>query len=88
MVKRIVYIASFTILGILLSFLVHAAIEIPVINLLLADFDTYGMGLTWRQWETVHNVGTVVLLALGIIAGYMQGVYWWNIIYVRRKYKK
>ena len=88
MIKKIAYITCFIILGILVSFLVHAGIEIPVINLLIRDFDTYSLGLTWWQWQMIHDVGTVVVLILGIIIGYWQGVYWWNIMYVQKKFGK
>ena len=88
MTKETAYITCFTILGILVSFLVHAGIEIPVINLLIRDFDTYGLGLTWQQWQIIHDGGAVVLLILGIIIGYWQGVYWWDVIYVKRRFKK
>lgn len=85
-IKKTIYISLFTFLGIILSFLVHGAIEIPVINLLVKDFDKYGLGLNWRQWYQVHYVGTIVLFLLGIIAGYLQGKHWWRVIYIERRY--
>lgn len=85
--KRTIYIFLFTLLGILVSFLVHAAIEIPVIRLLVEDFDTYGLGLTWRQWYAIHAIGSVVLLLLGIFVGFRQGRYWWKVIYIERSRK-
>ena len=88
MTKEIVYTTCFIILGIFVSFLVHAGIEIPVINLLVRDFNMYSLGLTWRQWQMVHDGGAVVLLILGIIIGYWQGVYWWDAIYIKRRFKK
>ena len=88
MIKKIIYILCFIVLGVLVSFLVHAAIEIPIINLLVSDFDRYGLGLSWAQWQMIHDVGTVVLLILGMIVGYMQGRYWWQMIYVQKKFRK
>jgi len=79
--KRTIYITSFTVLGILLSTIVHAGVEIPVINLLVADFDRYGLGLTWAQWFWVHHVGTVILWIAGALFGYWQGKHWWRVIY-------
>ena len=83
--KRTIYITSFTVLGILLSTIVHAGVEIPVINLLVADFDRYSLGLTWAQWFWVHHVGTVFLGILGTLFGYWQGRHWWQVIYVEGK---
>ncbi|TSC62077.1 MAG: hypothetical protein G01um101448_1210 [Parcubacteria group bacterium Gr01-1014_48] len=76
------YLFLFTLLGVIVSFLVHAAIEIPVIDLLVKDFEKYGLGLTWRQWYSVHHIGSVLLLLLGIMGGFWQGKYWWRVMYI------
>ena len=86
--KRTIYITSFTLLGILLSTIVHAGVEIPVINLLVADFDRYSLGLTWAQWFWVHHVGSVILGVAGALFGFWQGRYWWRVIYVEKKFGK
>ena len=83
--KRTVYIVAFIVLGLLLSTIIHAAIEIPAINLLVSDFDRYSLGLTWSQWFTIHHVGTVILLVAGTLFGYWQGKYWWTAIYEHGK---
>ena len=88
MTKRIIYISLFILLGILLSFLVHAGIEIPVINLLVSDFDKYSLGLTWDQWFLIHSIGTPILLVLGIYFGWRQGIRWWRYWYVDKKRPK
>ena len=79
--KRTVYIILFTFLGILLSFLAHAEIEIWYINLLVGDFLKYGLGLSWDQWYLIHAVGTAVLFAIGAWFGFWQGRYWWKRLY-------
>ena len=81
MMKRIFYTFCFIILGILVSFLVHAAIEISMIGLLLSDFDRYGLGLRWEQWYLVHHIGAMILFVCGTVLGYWQGLHWWNILY-------
>lgn len=86
--KRAVYIIAFTFLGVLLQFLVHAGIEIPVISLLLNDFETFGLGLTWDQWVMIHNVGTIVFFAAGALAGFFQGRYWWRVIYIEKRWRR
>ena len=83
--KRVSYITLFTLLGVLLSFLLHAVLEIPIIFLLVSDFEKWGMGLSWETWEIIHNVVTAILLALGAIIGFKQGKRWWNILYIQVK---
>lgn len=84
--KRIVYILLFVVLGIIISFIIHALIELPILRLLTKDFDKYGFGLTWAQWYSIHYLGSIILLLLGIVTGYLQGKYWWRIIYIEKKY--
>lgn len=83
-IKKNIYIALFAGLGVLISFLIHAAIEIWYIGLLLQDFSKYGLGLSWPQWHLIHGIGTVILLVGGIFFGYTQGRYWWKILYEKR----
>lgn len=85
--KKIIYIICFTVLGVMVQFLVHSVIEILYINLLLNDFQKYGLGLSWNQWFTVHHIGTVVLLIIGILLGFWQGTYWWKVLYENKKIK-
>jgi len=79
--KRLFYIASFILLGILLQFLAHALIEMWYIGLLLSDFQRYGFGFTWDAWVMIHNILTVVFLLAGAWIGYKEGVCWWQKIY-------
>lgn len=84
--KRTFYIICFTLLGILVQFLVHAIAELGMIALLLKNFNVYGLGLSWRQWFAIHEALSVVLLVLGAWWGYTAGVKFWNIIYVEKRY--
>jgi hypothetical protein len=86
--KRFIYILAFTLLGILLQFLIHAGIEIWYIGLLLKDFSTYGLGLSWVNWVMIHDIGTVVLFFTGAIFGFWQGRYWWRKIYVEHTLRR
>ena len=79
--KRTIYLVLFALLGFLVSTIVHAAIEIPVLHFLTKDFERYGFGLTWGQWYSIHHAGSFFLWTLGILFGYRQGRYWWNVIY-------
>jgi len=86
--KRTVYLVAFSFLGLLLSTIVHAAIEIPVIDLLISDFNRWGLGLSWEQWFTLHHVGATLLWMAGIWFGYTQGKRWWRVIYIEKKFRK
>ncbi len=83
--KKIFYITSFIVLGILLSNILHGLLEIPVIFLLISDFEKYGLGLTWSQWYLVHHIGTFILLIGGIALGVFWGFKFWNKIYGKGK---
>jgi len=74
--KKQIYIVLSVILFILLSFLIHATLEIGMISFLTKDFQKYGLGLSWADWFAVHYVGTIILLVLAIIAGYFIGQRW------------
>ncbi|MBU1102456.1 type II secretion system GspH family protein [Patescibacteria group bacterium] len=85
--KKFIYLCASVFLFILLSFLLHAAIEIPIINLLTQDFAKYSFGLSWSQWYLIHHLGTALLLILAVVAGYFVGQRWWRIIYIEKKYR-
>ena len=79
--KRIVYLATFTALGILVQFLIHAGVEIWYIGLLLRAFPRYSLGLSWAQWVMIHHFGSIILFFAGAGLGFWQGQYWWRRIY-------
>lgn len=84
--KRTFYIFCFTVLGLLLQFIVHALVEMGVISLLLKDFGRYGLGLSWSSWYLIHHVLTALLVLIGAWWGYASGVKYWNIIYVEKRF--
>lgn len=88
MYKKYIYIFSFMVLSILLSFILHATIEIPLLKLFQKDFIRYGLGLSWDIWYVIHTVGTIILLIAGTILGVAGGKYWWRVIYVEKKFRK
>lgn len=88
MYKKYIYIISFTVLGILVSFILHAAIEIPLLKLFQKDFIKYGFGLSWDIWYAIHSIGTIILFIAGAILGIWGGVHWWRVIYVEKKFRK
>lgn len=80
--KKTIYIILFTLLGILLQFLVHALIEIPYLGLLNRDFDRYSLGFTWPELLTIHAVLTIILILAGAAFGFFAGKFFWQKIYV------
>jgi amino acid permease len=84
--KRIVYIGLFIFLGLAVSTLIHALIELPTLNLITGDFETYADSYLWRNWKMIHGVGGVLLWLAGAISGYLCGVKWWQILYVEKRY--
>lgn len=83
--KRIIYIISFVVLGVLLQFLLHAGIEIWYINLLLKDFPRYSLGLSWSDWYLIHHTATIILLIIGVLFGFWCGKFFWKKIYEGKK---
>jgi len=86
--KRVIYIISFTVFGILLQFLIHAGIEIWYINRLVADFPKYSFGFSWNQWYLIHHIATIILLITGAAFGFWCGKFFWNKIYERKNSAK
>lgn len=82
--KRALYISLFTLLGIMVSFLVHGALEIPALAWLTSDLSRYETSWLWQHWQVVHNTVSWILLLSGAVVGFWQGVYWWNMLYVRK----
>jgi len=85
--KKIIYITLFTIFGVQLSFIFHFILEIGIINLLISDFDVWGLGLSWASWFLIHRIVTIVLLLLGVWFGFTQGKYWWKALYVEKRFR-
>lgn len=85
--KKTVYIISFTALGMLLQFLLHAFVEMWYIGLLLRDFAAFGFGLSWDDWFMIHAILTAIFFIGGATIGFYAGKKWWQIIYVEQRYK-
>jgi len=86
MSKKTVYIGLFTLLGVLLSTIVHGVLEMWYIQGLIADFPKYSLAYTWAEWFTIHRYFSVVTLMLGLIFGYFQGRMWWRWVYVEKRF--
>ena len=84
--KRIVYIAAFVLLGLLLSTLLHAAIEMPTLWLITGNIEKYGQSWVWQNWQLVHGVGSAILWLLGATLGFLLGRRYWHILYIEKRF--
>jgi len=64
----------------MLSFIAHVIVEIPIIYLMITDFDKYSLGLSWGKLMLIHYIFTISLIILGIIFGIKIGKKWWQYI--------
>lgn len=85
--KKTTYIILTMILGLILSFLVHAGIEIFYINNLLSK------GLSPEPSSLTHQCYLpsslqIILLLAGLLGGYFLGRIWWRIVYVEHRSKE
>ena len=62
-----------------MSFLIHGILELAAINLQTSNFEKYSLGLSWEAWFTIHEVGSVLLLLVGIFFGFfLDRRLWWK----------
>jgi hypothetical protein len=83
--KKYTYITGFTLMGVLVSFILHGLIELLVIELLLTDFQRFNLGIGWDGWFRIHAVGGTVLFLVCAGLGLQQGVYWWSAVYENKE---
>jgi hypothetical protein len=85
--KKTIYLCASTFLGILLSYIVHAAVEIMYLNHALASGQSV-------KWYSHFGLGSCALppyiqyglLAAGIVGGYWLGRWWWRIVYIEKRH--
>jgi len=82
--KKVVYLIATTILGLLLSLIAHALIEINYLHWVLGQGRVakfYGGCALPVEFQSA-------LWALGAIGGFMIGNFWWRKLYVERVWAK
>lgn len=84
--KKNFYILLTMFLGFLIASVFHALIEIWYINLLLKDFDIYGLGLSWKNWVFIHNILSGIFWLSGLYGGFILGKRWWQIVYIEKRH--
>lgn len=77
--KKIVYLCATTFLGALLSFIIHALIEISYLG--WAEKNDYEV--TFYGGCALHPVLQALIWAVGIIGGFQLGRFWWQKVYVK-----
>ena len=83
--KKQVYVVLFIILGILLGFIAHGIIEIWFTRRLLKDYNRYSLGHSWQTWFSIHLYFSVFLFVLSGLIGYLQGKFWWRVVYQEKR---
>lgn len=78
--KRVIYLSSATILGIILSFIAHALIEIGY----LRWAERQNLTVPFYNGCALLPVLQIALLVSGIIGGFFLGRFWWRKIYIER----
>lgn len=82
--KKAVYLFATTILGVLLSFLAHAFIEINYLRTMASQ----GSAVTFYGSCALPPAFQIGLLVLGVVGGFFLGRYWWRKIYIERVWRK
>ena len=82
--KKILYISSSIILGLLISFNLHALVEINYINWAAKQ----GKILVFYSGCALPFFIQINIWLIGIISGYFFGIFFWRKIYVKRLLKK
>jgi hypothetical protein len=83
--KKKIYIFFVVILVVLVQFLLHALVELPVTKLLYLDFATYSLGFSWATWFLIHHVFVVLLFLIAIPVGVALGHHWYRLVYIEGK---
>lgn len=84
-----IYVVAWMVLGLLLSFIAHALLEMSYIKYALARGIVLLNHMAWGQGFCALPVWLQSLLLVGgIIGGYLAGIFFWRVIYVEGRYRK
>lgn len=82
--KKAVYLTAAVFLGVLLSFIAHAIIEINYLNF----SQSQGLTASFYYGCALPPELSLGLLLLGAIGGFFLGRLWWRLVYVDRVWAK
>lgn len=75
--KKTIYLIFSIILGLLLSFILHAGIESLYLK--------YAKEITWHHGCALPHWLSIGLILAGLIGGYFLGRFWWRLVYIKHK---
>jgi len=75
--KRLTYILAFSFLGFLLATLIHAIVELIALQLIFGN-PLNAETVWWQNWQQIHAVVGTILWIVGLVAGLLAGIYWWD----------
>ncbi len=79
-IKKIVYLFFWVILGVILSFLVHALIELIYLNWA----EKQGKVVSWYNGCALNPFLQIAILVIGVCGGFVAGYFWWQKIYIEK----
>lgn len=82
--KKFVYLTAATILGFLLSIILHALVEIVY----LYWAGSQGWIVIFFNGCALPPIFSYILLILGGIGGFFLGRFWWRLVYIERFWEK
>lgn len=82
--KQIIYLVDWVILGIFLSFIFHALIEIWYLDWALKQ----GMFIKFYGNCALPPVLQAGIFIVGVLGGFFLGRFWWRKIYINHAYQK
>lgn len=83
-VKHVLYLLACTVLGVVVSYLVHAGIEAAY----LAWADSGELTVFWYGGCALHPAMQIGLVVLGALGGFFLGRFWWRKVYIERVWAK
>jgi len=83
-IKKSAYLSAATVLGLLLSFIAHALVEISY----LSDALNRGLVVPFYGGCALPPALSAALLIIGAAGGFFLGRFWWRMIYVERVWAK
>lgn len=85
--KKTIYIILTIFLGLMLSFIIHAFVEVAYIKSALSSGaeiqGTYFLGVGWCA---LPYWAQYTFPILGIVGGYFLGRYWWKVVYIEKRH--
>lgn len=82
--KRVAYLFCSVILGVLLSLIAHALIEMSY----LSWAGKQNLAVTFYNGCVLLPVFQIALVLSGAVGGFFLGRFWWRIVYIERFWEK